>query len=223
MLIAGEASGDLLAAELVGALREKLLSGAADTSADVQPLRTALAPRFFGAGGQKMAAAGVALAFDLTQHSVIGASDAIGKGRIFLRRLMQLRRLAIEKQPEVIVLVDFTFFNHTFARILKWHLARHRSAFNNWDPKLVKFVSPQVWASRPGRAYRMPHDLDLLLSIFPFEKDWYARRVPKLRVEFVGHPMVGRFSVPSSEFRVLRRGCSSCREAARMKCAGICR
>jgi len=58
MLIAGEASGDLLAAELVGALRAKLLVELVDTSPDVQPLRTALAPRFFGAGGPKMADAG---------------------------------------------------------------------------------------------------------------------------------------------------------------------
>jgi lipid-A-disaccharide synthase len=49
-----------------------------------------------------------------------------------------------------------------------------------------------VWASRPGRAYQLADNYDLLLSIFPFEKEWYARRVPKLRVEFVGHPMVER-------------------------------
>jgi lipid-A-disaccharide synthase len=64
--------------------------------------------------------------------------------------------------------------------------------FANWNPKIIQFVSPQVWASRPGRANVLAADYDLLLSIFPFEKDWYARRVPKLRVEFVGHPMVDR-------------------------------
>jgi len=61
---------------------------------------------------------------------------------------------------------------------------------------LVKYISPQVWASREGRANQIAHDFDLLLSIFPFEKDWYAKRVPKLRVEFVGHPMVERFLKP---------------------------
>jgi lipid-A-disaccharide synthase len=68
-----------------------------------------------------------------------------------------------------------------------------RGTFNNWEPKLIKYISPQVWASREGRAFKIARDFDLLLSIFPFEKDWYAKRVPKLRVEFVGHPMVGRF------------------------------
>ena len=56
------------------------------------------------------------------------------------------------------------------------------------------YVSPQVWASRPGRATAMARDFDLLLSIFPFEKDWYAKHAPGLQVEFVGHPMVGRFA-----------------------------
>jgi lipid-A-disaccharide synthase len=57
----------------------------------------------------------------------------------------------------------------------------------------VQFVSPQVWASRPRRAWTLADNYELLLSIFPFEKNWYAQRVPKLRVEFVGHPMVDRW------------------------------
>jgi hypothetical protein len=49
---------------------------------------------------------------------------------------MELRRLAIERQPDAIILVDFSFFNHLFARILKWHLRRQGGPFNNWKPKL---------------------------------------------------------------------------------------
>lgn len=192
MLIAGEASGDLNAAELVGALREKVISGSLDASADVQPLRTALAPRFFGAGGPKMAEAGVDLAFDLTQHSVIGISDVIRNILKFRRLFHQLFRLAIERQPDVIVGVDYGGFNLRFGRAIKQHVRANRSRFRNWNPKIVQFVSPQVWASRPARAYELADNYDLLLSIFPFEKEWYARRVPKLRVEFVGHPMTGR-------------------------------
>jgi lipid-A-disaccharide synthase len=59
----------------------------------------------------------------------------------------------------------------------------------------VQFVSPQVWASRESRACQIAEDYDLLLGIFPFEKEWYAKRVPKLKVEFVGHPMIGRFTI----------------------------
>lgn len=192
MLIAGETSGDTLAAELVGALREKIIAASQDSTADVQPMRTALAPRFFGAGGPKMAAAGVELAFDLTQHSVIGISDVFKNILKFRRLFRQLFRLALEQQPDVIVGVDYGGFNLRFGRAIKQHIRAKRSRFNNWNPKIVQFVSPQVWASRPGRAYQLADNYDLLLSIFPFEKEWYARRVPRLRVEFVGHPMVGR-------------------------------
>lgn len=193
MLIAGEASGDLLAAELIGALRQNVLAEDSDPTADVQPLRTALVPRFFGAGGPKMADAGVELAFDLTQHSVIGISEVLRNYLKYRRLFLQLLKLAIERQPDVIIGVDYGGFNLRFGRAIKEFVRAHRSGFNNWNPKLVQFVSPQVWASRPARAQTLADDYDLLLSIFPFEKDWYAKRVPGLRVEFVGHPMVGRF------------------------------
>ena len=194
MLIAGESSGDTLAAELVGALRQRVVAESADSTTDVQPLRTALGPRFFGAGGPKMAAAGVELAFDLTQHSVIGISEVFKKYFEFRRLFNQLFKLAIERQPDVIIGVDYGGFNLRFGHAIRQFVRASRNQFNNWNPKLVQFVSPQVWASRPGRAFQLQDDYDLILSIFPFEKDWYAKRVPKLRVEFVGHPMVGRFA-----------------------------
>jgi len=192
MLIAGEVSGDALAAELVEALREKILQHESQPTADVQPLHTALTPYFFGAGGPKMAAAGVDLAFDLTRHSVIGVSDMLKKLRTFRRLFLQLHRLARERQPEVIIGVDYGVFNLRFARAIHRHVRKHRRAFVPWQPKLVQYVSPQVWASRPGRARRLAAHHDLLLSIFPFEKEWYRQRAPKLRVEFVGHPLAGR-------------------------------
>jgi lipid-A-disaccharide synthase len=193
MLIAGEASGDTLAAELVTSLRGELLARQEADATDMQPLRTALGPRFFGAGGPRMAAAGVELAFDMTKHSVIGISEALKKYFEFRRMLRQLVKLALRRQPDVIVCVDFHGFNGRFAAAVRRAVRSQRGAFNNWSPKIVQFVSPQVWASRPGRADAMAENLDLLLSIFPFEKAWYAQHAPKLRVEFVGHPMIGRF------------------------------
>jgi lipid-A-disaccharide synthase len=194
MLVAGEPSGDANAAELVRALRKLVLANSQDTSANAQPLTTALAPRFFGAGGPQMAAAGVELAFDLTQHSVIGISEVVKKYFDFRRMLHQLKQLAIDRQPDVIIGVDFGGFNLRLGKAIKNYVRRHCSQFVPWNPKLVQFVSPQVWASRPGRAWTLAENYDLLLSIFPFEKSWYARRVPQLRVEFVGHPMIGRVS-----------------------------
>ena len=192
MVIAGEPSGDLLAAELVGALRERVLRDSSAQTNDVQPLRTELAPYFFGAGGPRMKAARVELAFDLTQHSVIGLSEALKNLFKFRRLFWQLFRLALERLPDVIIGVDYGGFNVRFGKAIKNYVRRHRKEFVPWNPRIVQFVSPQVWASRPGRAWTLAENYDLLLSIFPFEKDWYAGRVPKLRVEFVGHPMIER-------------------------------
>jgi lipid-A-disaccharide synthase len=188
MLIAGEASGDLLAAELVSALH-----AASKRSKDGRT------PQFFGAGGTTMSAAGVELAFDLTQHSVIGISDVLKNYFKFRRLFNQLLALAIERKPDVVIGVDFGGFNLRFGHAVREYV--RDNPFSKWNPKIVQFVSPQVWASRPGRADLLAADYDLLLSIFPFEKDWYAQRTSQLRVEFVGHPMVGRFN---SEGRVPR-------------------
>lgn len=180
MLIAGEASGDLLASELVMALRSQWPEA-----------------RFIGAGGLKMKLAGVRLAFDLTQYSVIGVSDVLKNLSEYRRLFNQLLELAIKHKPDAVIGVDYGGFNLRFGHAVKRLARKSRGA---WNPKIIQFVSPQVWASRPGRAKRLAKDYDLLLSIFPFEKDWYAQRVPKLRVEFVGHPMIGRFTIDDLQF-----------------------
>ena len=141
-----------------------------------------------------MKAAGVELAFDLTEHSLIGISDVFKKYLQFRRLFKRLLKLAIERQPDVIIGVDYGGFNLRFGQAIKRYVRQHRTEFVPWSPKLVQFVSPQVWASRPGRAYTLAENYDLVLSIIPFEKQWYAQRVPKLRVDFVGHPLVGRLA-----------------------------
>ena len=175
MLVAGEASGDLLAAELVAALRERAPDAV-----------------FFGAGGSRMAAAGVELVHDMSRLAVVGVTDVLLRLLQLHRRLRQLLAVAIERQPDVIVGVDYGGFNLRLGHAVKEHV--RNNPFSTWKPRIVQFVSPQVWASRPRRAYQLAADYDLVLSIFPFEKDWYAQRVPQLRVEFVGHPMAGRFA-----------------------------
>lgn len=188
MLIAGETSGDLLAADLVRALRGR---------PEMASKPAGIAPVFFGAGGNRMAEAGVDLAFDLTRHSVIGLWEALRQYATFRRLFRQLLDLAVARRPDVIVCVDFSGFNRRFAAAVR---AVQKSATQgSWHPRIVQYVSPQVWASRPGRAVKMARDIDLLLAILPFEKDWYARRVPGLRVEFVGHPILDRhLSLPGN-------------------------
>lgn len=191
MLIAGEASGDLLAAELVSALREQMPPPVAAPKTESQ-FAPSFSLEFFGAGGTKMAEAGVELAFDMTQHAVVGLTDVLKNILKFRELFHQLLALAIERKPDVIIGVDYGGFNLRFGHAIKQYV--RDNPFSQWNPRLVQFVSPQVWASRPGRAKVLEADYDLLLSIFPFEKAWYAQHAPDLRVEFVGHPMIGRFS-----------------------------
>jgi lipid-A-disaccharide synthase len=174
MIIAGEASGDTLGAELVKALRRIPRCERAE---------------FFGAGGPKLASAGVELAFDLAAHAVVGIWEVLknyGKFKGFFEHLL---KLALERKPDVVILIDYPGFNLRFVKAL-----RERSAGTNWRPKIVFYVSPQIWAWHESRVHQIAHDIDLMLAIFPFEEDWYRERAPKFRVEFVGHPLVDRYA-----------------------------
>lgn len=194
MLVAGEASGDLLGAELVPELRRRLIESESQPTTDWQPLRTTLEPEFFGAGGPRMASAGVNLAVDMTQHAVVGVSEVIRKYRDFQRLFQQLLRLAMDRQPDAIVCIDFSGFNLRLAHAIRKRVAAAQGTFGNWRPRIIQYVSPQVWASRPARAQVMKRDHDLLLSVIPFEKSWYAEHAPRLKVEFVGHPLIDRYA-----------------------------
>lgn len=208
MLIAGEASGDAHAAALVQALRRRLVELRSVPSTDAQPRVGSFEPYFFGAGGPRMAEAGVALDVEMTSHAVVGLLEVVRKLGTFRALGRRLLDLACQRLPEVIVLVDFSGFNRRFAAELRRRVRSQRGIFANWNPKIVYFISPQVWASREGRAYQLARDVDLLLSIFPFEKAWYAQRVPGFRVEYVGHPIVDRYA-PSAE-RQSQRAEPSC-------------
>ncbi len=176
LIIAGEASGDTLAAELV------------------QALRRITDWRFIGAGGPKMQAAGVDLSLDLTAHAVVGIWEVL-KHYPELRQLFnQLIDLALRELPDVIILVDYPGFNLRYVAAIKKLVRSRVGPFKNWNPKIVYYVSPQIWAWHESRVHKIDRDVDLLLSIFPFEKKWYAARAPHLRVEFVGHPLVDRFA-----------------------------
>jgi lipid-A-disaccharide synthase len=199
MVIAGEASGDLLAAELVRGIRQSF--GARQR---YEPGRAGLSkpgidPQFFGAGGPAMKSAGVDLAFDMTAHAVVGLIEVLRNYGKFRRLFRQLLELAIQRQPDAIICVDFSGFNRRFAHAVRQYAAGKQRMHSNWQPKIIQYISPQVWASREGRAHKMARDFDLLLSIFPFEKEWYAKRVPDFSVQFVGHPLVDRYAQLSSQ------------------------
>jgi lipid A disaccharide synthetase len=168
MVIAGEPSGDELAAQLVTALQ------AHRASLNLPPAHV------FGAGGTQLKAAGADISIDLTQHAVIGLWEVLRRYSTFRRVFHQLLDLAGTEQPDVFVGVDFGGFNLRFARALRERarsIARglpepsatdaSRMPQAPWNPRIVQFVSPQVWASRPGRAQLLESTHDLLLSILP--------------------------------------------------------
>ncbi len=209
MVIAGEPSGDLLAAELVKELRAVLNQAQPPPSSDLQPLHTSLEPRFFGAGGPRMAEAGVELAFDMTAHAVVGLIEVLKNYGKFRKLFDQLLQLALDREPDAIICVDFSGFNRRFGHAIAKRVRARHGPFQNWAPKLIQYISPQVWASREGRAKQMEGDFDLLLSIFPFEKEWYAKHASNLKVEYVGHPMLDRyegFSAPPQQGAAVAAG-----------------
>jgi lipid-A-disaccharide synthase len=161
MIVAGEPSGDAHAAALVRALRER---GELD---------------FFGATGPLMRDAGVETVVNSDELAIMGIVEV---GRVFSKFLSAFRKLkaaAIERSPDAVVLVDWPEFNLRLASSL------HRRGL-----KVIYYISPQLWAWRPGRVRRIERDVDLLLSILPFEVEWYkAHNVS--HVEFVGHPLSG--------------------------------
>ena len=168
MFIVGEASGDTHAAGLITALRAK--------APDLE---------IFGAGGPKMKAAGMDLTLDLTEHAVVGFVEVLKNYGKFRRIFDQLLGEVARRQPRAVVLVDFPGFNLRFARAVKQRFP---------STKVIYYISPQLWAWHASRAKQIERDVDLMLTIFPFEKDWYAQHAPKLPVEFVGHPMIDRFA-----------------------------
>ena len=178
LMIAGEASGDTLGAELIEAMQAEPGGNLID---------------FIGAGGPKMAAAGQHAELDLTQHAVAGIWEVLKNYGKFRQLFRQLLDLAPRREPDAIVLIDYPGFNLRFAGAIRNYQTSGGGAFRDWQPKIICYVSPQLWAWREGRVHAIARDIDLMLSIFPFEKEWYDERVPEFPVEFVGHPLVDRF------------------------------
>ncbi len=164
MVVAGEASGDAHAAALVNALRE------------LQPQETF---EFFGASGALMRAAGVEPIVRTDDLAILGLLE-IGRALPkFWKAYKLLKQAALERKPDAVILVDWPDFNLKLARAL------HRRGL-----KIIYYISPQLWAWRSYRARTIERDVDLLLSILPFEKEWYADRGID-QVEYVGHPLAG--------------------------------
>ena len=164
MIVAGEPSGDAHAAALVNALRRKSAGVAFD---------------FFGATGPLMRTAGVESNINTDELAILGILEVTRALPKFLDVFRKLKQIASERSPDAVVLVDWPEFNLRLA-----------SALHRRGVKVIYYISPQLWAWRPRRISTIKNDVDLLLSILPFEAEWFkARGVDQ--VEFVGHPLAG--------------------------------
>lgn len=164
MFVVGEVSGDAHAAHLAESLR-------------------AIAPHtefeFFGSTGEKLRAAGVETIVRADDLAIIGLPEIARALPMFWRTFQTLKKTAAERRPDAVVLVDFPEFNLKLAKSLR-----------KLGLRVIYYISPQLWAWRKYRKISVKRDIDQLLTILPFEKDWYARHGIN-NVEYVGNPLAG--------------------------------
>ncbi len=158
-IVAGEASGDLLGAGLIRAIRERYPQAV-----------------FEGIAGPQMIGAGASSLFPMERLSVMGFSEVIGRLRELLGIRRQLARHFIENPPDAFIGIDAPDFTLGLERKL------HQAGI-----KTVHYVSPSVWAWRQRRVKKIVRSTDLMLTLFPFEAEFY--REHQMPVHFVGHPL----------------------------------
>jgi len=169
MLVVGEPSGDALGQQLILALRE-LTHGKA---------------RIIGVGGERMRAAGMQSLYSITDTSVMGLREVVPNIPRILARIRQVADFAKANNPDIAVMIDSPDFTHKVASRIR-RIAP--------ELKLVDYVAPQVWASRPKRALTMAKSFDHVLCLLPFEVPIFQN--VGMGASFVGHPVIERAPRP---------------------------
>jgi lipid-A-disaccharide synthase len=167
-LIAAEESGDRLGASLMQSLRARLPTA-----------------RFEGVGGAAMEAAGLRSLFPIDDMAIMGLSAIPRRLPMILRRIKQATRAVLESRPDVLVIIDSPDFTHRVAKRVRAH---------DGTIPIIDYVSPSVWAWRPGRAKAMHGYIDHVLALLPFEPDAH-RRLGGPPCTYVGHPLLEKLDV----------------------------
>jgi lipid-A-disaccharide synthase len=162
LIVAGEASGDLHAADLVKEI--KLLAPQA---------------KFFGLGGKKMQQEGVDISFDMTELAVVGIFEILKHLKIFRKIFKDLLKRVDANAPDLAILVDYPGFNLRLAEELK----RRKIP-------IIYYVSPQVWAWGSNRIKSIRNLVERMIVFFKFEEELYKKE--GIPVSFVGHPLLDR-------------------------------
>jgi len=162
-LIATEESGDRLGANLMKVLRQRL-GGAV---------------QFEGVGGRAMAREGLASRFPIEELSIIGLAAVVRQLPAILRRIRETADAVIAAAPDILVIIDSPDFTHRVAKRVRAQAPRI---------PIVDYVSPTIWAWRPGRARAMKPYIDHVLALLPFEPAAYER-LHGPPCTYVGHPL----------------------------------
>jgi lipid-A-disaccharide synthase len=167
-VVAGEPSGDQLGFKLMRALDEQAVGGV----------------DFLGVGGEAMAAEGLSSLFPLADVAVMGVLPVIKRLPTLLDRIRRAAAAIVAARPDALVIIDSPDFTHRVARKVRRAL-----------PALpvIDYVSPSVWAWRPGRAPAMRAYVDCVLALLPFEPEAHAR-LGGPRCVYVGHPLIERLA-----------------------------
>lgn len=165
VIVAGEPSGDRLGAQLVAALKRKSAS----------PIQLS------GIGGQNLSAQGLTSLFPIDDIAIMGISQIAVRLPKLLGFVAQVVEHVMQTNPDAVLLIDSPGFNHPIAKRLKKR---------GYSGTIIKYVAPQVWASRPWRARHIARYIDHLLTLFPFEPKYFEPH--GLRAHFVGHPVTER-------------------------------
>jgi lipid-A-disaccharide synthase len=168
-VIAGEESGDQLGAKLMQALTARLGPEGV---------------RFSGIGGHRMAAEGLASLFPLSDIAVMGILPVLARLPTLVARVYAAVAAVVAARPDALVIIDSPDFTHAVAKRVRRRLP---------DLPIVNYVSPSVWAWRPGRARKMRPYVDHVLALKPFEVDAH-QRLGGPDCTYVGHPLIERLA-----------------------------
>jgi len=175
LISAGEASGEMYGAQLIEALRRAAELRSAGRPGAAVPTQ-AWQLEFFGAGGERMRAAGCEIVVDAKDLAVVGITEVLNRLPKILGLYRKLIRATDEKRPALAVVIDAPAFN--------WRVARQ---MRRRGIPVVYYVCPQFWAWRQGRVKLLGKYVNKALVIFPFEEKFYRDR--GVDATFVGHPL----------------------------------
>ncbi len=164
LVIAGEASGDLIGASLIKELK-----------------KTDPALLFYGIGGDRMQEEGMELSYHINQMAFLGFVEVIKHLPFIKKAQKKLIEMVKSKNIKNVVLIDYPGFNLSIAKKLK-----------ALGVKIIYYVSPQLWAWGSGRVKKVRELVDKMLVVFPFEEKMYKEN--NVNVQFVGHPLVERIN-----------------------------